>query len=106
MDRFKTKEDILSHLDSCTHNLFSEEFVAKVNEIFGVNLKCFEYEADGHKNPKGLTLANGEKKAMGLACFNLALMLCQALNVKYESKLGRGFQVRACCDAIRAAGKV
>jgi hypothetical protein len=53
---------------------------------------------------KGLTLNNGAKSAKGMAAFDLAMMLCGELDVRYESKLGRGFQVQVCVEALRKAG--
>jgi hypothetical protein len=100
-----SRADLLSKMECNTHSLFNVEFLNDLNAAFGTELKPFTYEADGHKNPKGLTLNNGASAAIGIACFDLAAMLCTALGVEYEHMLGRGFQVRACCDAIRKAGK-
>lgn len=99
-----TQAEILTYLEQNTHGLFTAAFVVKVNEAFGTKIKCNVYSADAPANPKGLTLDNGRSRARGLAAFDLAPILCSQLNVKFESKLGRGFQVRACVEALRAAG--
>lgn len=96
--------ELLNELAENTHTLFSESFVEQINEAFIVSLKARVYRADGARNPKGLTTHDGAPEAKGLAAFELAPALCDALGVKYESKLGRGFQVRACVDALRTAG--
>lgn len=102
-DSSMTQAEVLHELNCNTHTLFAKEFVDKVNEAFGTKIKCWEYRANPH-DPKGLTLDNGAKMAVGMAAFDLAKMLCRELNVKYESKMGRGFQVRACTEALKNAG--
>lgn len=99
-----TQAEVLHTLLCNTHVLFTAEFVDKVNAAFGTKIKAFEYKADGHKNPKGLTLNDGAKKATGLAAFDLAPMLCSELGVKYEGMMGRGFQVQTCVEALKQAG--
>jgi len=94
------QEAIQSMLEN-THVLFTIEHGQKIAKAFGVELEPIVYQADGDKNPKGLTTNNGSKQAKGFACFDLAPMICNRLNLKYELKMGRGFQVRACCEALR-----
>lgn len=100
----RTQKELLNEMVCNTHTLWAESFVNEVNAAFGTALKCHVYEADGGpRNPKGLFLDEGTQ-AKGLACFTLAPALCSALGVSYESSMGRGFQVRKCVDALRAAG--
>lgn len=99
-----TQKEILQELLENTHTLWAPSFVEKVNDAFGTSIKCHSYIADGHRNPKGLSLHDKGDVAIGLACFDLAPILCSALGVKYEYKLGRGFQVQACVEALRNAG--
>lgn len=98
-----TQAEVLHTLNCNTHTLFTKDFVDKVNEAFGTKIKCSEYKANPH-DPKGLTLDNEAKTAVGMAAFDLAPMICRELNVKYEGKMGRGFQVRACTEALINAG--
>lgn len=93
------QESVLYRMECNTHTLWAPSFVEQVNAEFGTDIKPFKYKADKH--PKGLTLDGGAKQALGMACFDLAPILCSRLGVKYESKMGRGFQVRSCCEAIR-----
>lgn len=97
-----TQAELLQDMVENTHTLWAKSFVDRVNEAFGTNIQCRRYYAGG--GPKGLTMNDGADHAVGLACFDLAPMLCTALSVEYESKMGRGFQVRACVDALKAAG--
>lgn len=98
----RTQKELLHALVCNTHVLWRPEFVDDINIAFGTKLEAQKYEVGG--GPKGLTLNNGASAAIGIASFDLAPMLCGALNVKYAGMLGRGFQVRACVDALHAAG--
>ena len=97
----RTQAELLHEMACNTHTLWSESFVAEVNAAFGTGLQARTYEPDG--GPKGLTTNSGHAER-GLACFTLAPLLCSALGVRYADKLGRGFQVRACVEALREAG--
>lgn len=98
----RTKAELLTAIIGDTHALWAPSFVDEVNAAFGTDLQCHSYDAGG--GPKGLTTNDGADSAVGLACFHLAPMLCDALGVEYESMMGRGFQVRACVNALRAKG--
>ena len=104
MSKTLNKTAILELLDENTHSLLTPGFVDQVNKAFGVSLTPYVHKADGHRNPKGLTLPNGASQASGLAAFELAPLLCRALGVQYQDALGRGFLVRNCTSALRAAG--
>jgi hypothetical protein len=54
------------------------------------------------EDPKGLTFDNGAKQANGVSAHDLAGQICRHLGVKYDEKMGRGSQLRACCDALDA----
>lgn len=99
----RTKAELLQILVEDTHALWAKSFVDEINEAFGVHLDCTNYNAGG--GPKGLTTNDGSPSAIGLACFHLAPMLCDALEVEYETMMGRGFRVRTCVNALRKAGK-
>lgn len=98
----RTQKELLHELMCNTHVLWRPEFVDEINTAFGTKLEAQRYKASN--DPKGLTLNNGASAAIGIASFDLAHMLCGALNVKYAGMLGRGFQVRVCVEALQAAG--
>ena len=62
------------------------------NEIKGLSLPHSNTE-EVHQDKRGYY-------AVGLDAQVLAMMLCNRLGVEYESKFGRGSQLRACCDAL------
>lgn len=95
-----TKQEAIQRMLENTHSLFTVEGGNEIAEAFGIKFDAPTYKADGDKNPKGLTLNNGDKEAKGFACFDLAPMICHRLNIFYPEKMGRGFQVRACCEAL------
>lgn len=97
-----TQAEILQEMLENTHTLYAPSFIEKVNKAFSTNIQPRTYKAGG--GPKGLTLYDGGYSAVGIACFELAPCLCDALKVRYESKMGRGFQVQACVKALREAG--
>lgn len=102
----RTKKELLDTIADDTHALWGKPFVDEVNAAFGVSLKCHDYSDQFARDvgPKGLTLNVGVSTAVGLSSFSLAPMLCNALGVKYEIFMGRGFQVRECIAKLREAG--
>lgn len=86
-------------LQECHHIFFTPEGMDHFTEPFG-----FKGETNIHyanpNDPKGLTLADGAEFAEGAAAENIAAQICRHLGVPYENKIGRGFQLRACCDAL------
>ena len=98
-----TQKELMHDMLYNTHVLWNGEFLKKINSAFNVDIQPATYKANP-RELKGLTLNNGAKSTQGMACFDLAEILCRRLNVEYESKMGRGFQVRSCIDALRAAG--
>lgn len=97
------QNDVLNHLVENTHILFTGDFLKEINEAFGLRIRPSLYHAEPNE-PKGLVLDNGHHEAIGISAYDAAICLCQHLRVQYERKMGRGFQVRACVDALRAAG--
>lgn len=50
----------------------------------------------------------GREGSRGIAGWHLAEWICDCLDVKYEQKVGRGFQTQACVEALNrhiTAGK-
>ena len=100
-----TQAKLLKELECNTHILWGPEFVDEVNDAFNTKVECRAYIADGYANPKGLTLNDPDAhQAVGLSSWELAMGLCSSLGVKYAPMTGRGFQVRACAQALREAG--
>lgn len=97
------QNDVMTVLVENTHTLFTNEMVEKINGAFGLRIRPKMYRANPSE-PKGLTLDNGRKDAIGISALDAAIELCAALNVQFESKMGRGYQVRACVEALRKAG--
>ena len=98
-----TKAEILETLRNETHVLWTIGFLNEANAAFGVQIVPREYRADPG-NPKGLTLSHRAEFADGISSSDLACALCDALGVKYQEMMGRGFQVRACIAALTDAG--
>ena len=96
----KRQLEAVEKLRRYDHAFLSEEGVAEFAKAFGVQLTPSRHAADGYHNPKGLTLHNGAKSAIGMCACVLAQVVCRRLGVLYESKFGRGSQLRACCDAL------
>lgn len=71
-------------------------------DIFGFIPRTYIAKADPPGTPKGLTLADGATSARGIGAHELAMQVCDHFGVKYEGKMGRGFQLRACCNALEA----
>jgi len=95
----------LRNLDHCLVSVTAMQTVTKPFSVSVAPQKHYENPRDPH----GLTLnhhAEGVHKdrhgyyAMGLAAESLASALCDKLSITYESKMGRGFQLRTCCDAL------
>lgn len=98
----KEQEAALNELCSNTHVLWSQEAAVKLTEPFGFKCRTRTYEADGGPhNPKGLTLANGRPHAVGASSWDISGQICSHVGAKSAAMLGRGFQVRSDCDAIR-----
>lgn len=92
----------MRELSRNTHILFNEQGAKYYTEPFGIEPKLFKYEADaGPDNPKGLTLNDGAKSAMGIASWDLAYQIYRHFKLEdVRGYLGRGSQQRAYCDAV------
>jgi len=84
------------------HAFLSADGVAKFAKAFGLEGKIQPYlaKADPPGTIKGLTFHDGAKEARGMDAQDLAMAICWQLDVKFDSKFGRGSQLRACCDAL------
>jgi hypothetical protein len=98
----KEQEAALHELECNTHVLWAPEGAINLTKPFGFDCRLHDYNADaGPRNPKGLTLNDGAKSAVGASSWDISGQICSHLKVRSEGKLGRGFQVRADCNAIR-----
>lgn len=84
------------------HAFLDEEGVKHFGDIFGFIPRTYIAKADPPGTPKGLTLEGGRKSARGLGAHELAMQVCRHFGVAYETKMGRGSQLRYCCDALEA----
>jgi hypothetical protein len=96
-DKLKAVADLRGY----DHCFMTKEGVEDFATRFGLAGKIKPYVVKANPNdPKGLTLDNGATSAIGMDAAILASVICDHLGVKYMSKMGRGFQLRACCDAL------
>lgn len=92
----------LNKLESNTHVLWDEIASLSITQPFGFNCRMQTYKNDASpSNPKGLTIDNGAKSAIGASSWNISGQIVHHVGAKSVSCLGRGFQVRADCDAVR-----
>lgn len=96
------QEKALSIMECNTHDFWSKETAEGITKPFGCKPKLREYIADGGpRNPKGLVLNNGAEAAVGISVYDLSGQIADFVGARPEGKMGRGFQVRANCQAIR-----
>jgi len=96
-----TKLETARKLHDYDHSFLSDEGVAFFAKAFGLEGKIMPDRIEASPNdPKGLTLYDGATSAVGMDETELAELICRHLGVKYEPKLGRGSQLRACADAL------
>ena len=97
-----TKLEALEELSDCDHAFLNREGCNRIAGPFGLIPRCYEHRANP-RDPKGLTLKDGAKKAVGLGAEELAGQICQHLGLGRPDAAfhGRGSQLRACVDAIR-----
>ena len=89
----------VNELREYDHIFLSPEGVERFARAFNVKLTPYRAYAN-QKEPKGLTLNDGAKSAMGMDAHYMAQAICRQLGVKYVEKHGRGSALRACCDAL------
>jgi hypothetical protein len=98
----KEQEAALNKLECDTHCLWRPEAAIDLTLPFGFECHLHIYEADGGPhNPKGLVLNNGRPHATGASSLDISGQIARHVGANPEGKLGRGFQVRANCEAIR-----
>jgi len=81
------------------HAFLTVEGAEYFSKPFGFAARTYVERATPNE-PKGLTLNNGAKEARGIAAHHLAEQICDHVGVEYPEKLGRGTQLRVCCDAL------
>lgn len=97
----KQKVDAVNQLRDYDHCLISPDGVAHFAKAFGVKLVPTMHKASP-REPKGLTLLGDAKEALGMEADILARKVCDKLGVKYRYMMGRGFQLRECCNQLHA----
>ncbi|MFN3656815.1 MAG: hypothetical protein ACK4UO_06145 [Pseudolabrys sp.] len=96
----KEQTEALATLEENTHVLWSVEGALALTRPFGFDCRTETYKANP-RDPKGLALNNGEKEAAGAASWDIFGQIARHVGATRQSCLGRGFQVRADCEAIR-----
>jgi len=97
-----TVEDALSALAGWHHSFVAEESANRVARALGVQkpVPCHRGYSNQDGDPKGLSMKSGQEGSRGIAGWSLAQWICTQLGVAYESKMGRGFQMQACVEAL------
>lgn len=93
------RKECVDKLRQYDHAFLTVEGAMSFSRPFGFEARTYVERADP-SDPKGLTLNNGAASAEGIAAHHLAEQICQHVGVDYPEKLGRGSQLRACCDAL------
>lgn len=81
------------------HAFLNGEGAMHFTKPFGIIPRLHTEEADP-RNPKGLTLHNGARRAEGVAAHHLALQIAQHLGVDVPDMFGIGSQLRVACTKI------
>ena len=92
---------LVNDLRSYDHCFISADGVRKFLEPFGIEGGWTTFKANPD-DPKGLTLADGAKEAQGQDAATVAEMIASKLGCKHSGMMGRGFRLRAACDAAVA----
>jgi hypothetical protein len=98
-----TKAELFKAVDELReydHAFINPEGAKRLAAPFGVKPRTY-IEKVNPNDPKGLILEDGATEAEGIDAALLAMQICGDLSVDYESKLGRGSQLRSCCDALK-----
>lgn len=94
--------DIVKELHEYDHSFLTEKGALEFSEPFGFKVRCYDAVADGDRNPKGLTLNDGAKSAVGICASDLAEQICEHLKLPVNHNLmGRGFRLRSALDTIK-----
>lgn len=97
-----TKAELLEAVDELRqydHAFINPDGAKRLAAPFGVTPRTYVMKANP-QDPKGLTLDGGLTEAEGIDAAELGIQICFHLNVDFESKMGRGSQLRSCCDAL------
>lgn len=98
----KEQEAALNELECDTHTLWPPEAAKRLTAPFGFEARVSHHVADASPwNPKGLTLSAGKTEAEGASSWSISGQIASHYKLRPPGKLGRGFQVRSDCDAIR-----
>lgn len=95
---------LIAKLREYDHLFITPEGANHFSTPFGFKAHTYVLKANP-SDPKGLTLNNGATEAEGIDAQDLAMQICRHLKVPFDSKFGRGSQLRACCDALEAWAK-
>lgn len=98
--KYEKQLTAVKELRDYDHCFLSPEGVKYFAKSFGVKLKPYRLSANPHE-PKGLTLYSGKSSALGMDATEMARSVCKQLNVPYESKFGRGSQLKECCEKLQ-----
>ena len=90
---------LVEKLREYDHAFLDTEGALHFSTPFGFKARTYVAHADPTE-PKGLTLHDGAASAEGIDAVDLAKQICHHVGVEYESKFGRGSQLRSCCDAL------
>jgi hypothetical protein len=94
------QENVLQFLAANTHDFWTPERANELTRPFGFEAFTHEERAD-YKSPKGLRLKDNAKSAVGASSLDISGQIVAKTGAEAGSFIGRGFQVRANCDAIR-----
>jgi hypothetical protein len=92
---------LIQELRECDHCFISTDAVKMFTTPFGFEGTTFKAR-DTRKQPKGLTLNDGAKWAVGQDAAIVAEQIMRHLGLKSENEYatGRGFRLRYACNAI------
>jgi hypothetical protein len=91
----------VDELRECDHCFLTVEGADYYSKPFGFTARTYVAHANPH-DIKGLTLDSGAASARGIAAEVLARQICDHVGVAYQETMGRGSQLRKCCDALEA----
>jgi len=91
----------VDELRQCDHAFLTVEGAHYYSKPFGFTARTYVAHANPD-DPKGLTLDSGAESARGIAAHDLAMQICDHVGVAYRETMGRGSQLRLCCDALEA----
>lgn len=100
LDRTKYLDGV-KELRDYDHIFLDVEGANHFGNIFGFTIRTYVAHANPN-DPKGLTFNDGRRSGRGIAAHTLAMQICNHFKVPFEHKMGRGFQLRMCCDALEA----